>query len=91
MFGDGDRDAVGIHFLERIGTDHRGRHLAGNADQRNGVEARVGDGGDQVGCARAAAGHTDRRFTLRARHALSDKACTLLVTRQHVTDLRALT
>ena len=90
MFGDGDRDAVGIDFLERIGADHRGRHLAGNADQRNGVETRVGDGGHQVSGARPATGHTDRWFTLGTRHALGDKACALLVARQHVADLCAL-
>jgi len=35
MLGDGDRDAVGVHFLESVGADHGGRHLAGDADQRD--------------------------------------------------------
>ena len=90
MFGDGDRDTVGVDFLERIGPNHRCRNLAGNAHQRNRVQTRIGDGGDQVGGARAATGHADRRFALSTRHPLSDKARALFVTRQNVANLRAL-
>ncbi|MNE92834.1 hypothetical protein D3C80_1906080 [compost metagenome] len=90
MFGDGDRDAVGINFLERIGADHRRRDLAGDTNQRDGVEARIGDGGDQVGRARPATGHADCRFALCARHTLRDKTCALFVTGQYMADLRAL-
>ncbi len=36
VFGDGDRDAVGVHFLEGVGADHRGGNLTGDANQRDG-------------------------------------------------------
>ena len=90
MFGDGDRDAVGVHFLEGVGTDHRGRYLAGDADQRNRIQAGIGDRRHQVRRPRAAAGHTDRWFAFGTRHPLGDKARALLVARQDVADLRAL-
>ncbi len=90
MLGDADRNTVGVHFLEGVGADHRGRHLAGDADQRNGVETRIGNGGDEVGGTRPATGHTNRRFALSSRHTLSNKARALFVTGQYVPDLRAL-
>ena len=90
MFGDGDRDTVGVDFLESVGADHRGRNLAGNAYQRNRIQAGVGDRGDQVGCPRSATGHTDGGFAFGARHALGDESRPLLVTRQNMADLRAL-
>ena len=90
MFGDGDRDAVGVHFLEGVGTDHRGRYLTGDADQRNRIQAGIGDRRNQVGGARAATGHTDCGVAFGSRHPLGDKARALLVARQDVADLRAL-
>ena len=88
MFGDGDRDAVGVDFwnasvpIIEDGT-------AGNADQRNGVETRVGDGGHRL----VAPGPLQAIQTAGlpgTRHAPGDKACALLVARQHVADLCAL-
>lgn len=37
VFGDGDRDAVGVDFLEGVGADHRGGNLTSDANQRDGV------------------------------------------------------
>ncbi len=47
----GDADRVG--FLEGVRADQMGRHLAGDADQRNGIEQGVGEAGDGVGGAGA--------------------------------------
>jgi len=35
VLGDREREAVGIHFLERIGADQRLRHLAGDGHERH--------------------------------------------------------
>ena len=89
MFGDGDRDAVGVHFLEGVGTDHRGRYLTGDADQRESNQAGIGDRRHQVRRPRAAAGYRPPAC-LRYAPSLGDKARALLVARQDVADLRAL-
>ncbi|GHL17602.1 hypothetical protein ECZU24_04430 [Escherichia coli] len=39
---------------------------------------------------RSATGHTDRRFTVGARHSLSDKPRALFMASQNMADLRAL-
>ena len=46
-------DAGRIAFLEGVGADQMGRHLAGDADQRDRVHERVGEPGDGVGRARS--------------------------------------
>ena len=51
---------------------------------------RIGNGGHQVSRTRSATGHTDRRFTVGARHPLSDKSRALFMTGQNMADLRAL-
>ena len=40
-FGCGPRQADGVAFLERIGSDQQGRHLAADADQRDGIAQRI--------------------------------------------------
>ena len=55
-------DAGRIAFLERVGADEMGRHLAGDADERNRVHQRVGEPGDGVG--RAGAGGDEKTPTL---------------------------
>ncbi len=47
----GDTDHVGL--LERILTDHAGRHLAGEDHQRNGIHIGGGNTGNAVGRSRA--------------------------------------
>ncbi len=90
MLGDGDRDAVGVNFLEGVSANHRGRNLSGDTHQRDGIQTRVGNGSHQVGCARSATSHTDGGLAIGSRHPLRDKPRTLLVARQDMTDLRTL-
>ena len=42
---DRHREAVGVDLLERVGADHRARHLSGDGDERDRVELGVGDRG----------------------------------------------
>ena len=53
VLGDRDGEPVGVDLLERVGADHRARHLAGDRDQRDRVELRVGDRREQIRRARA--------------------------------------
>ena len=48
MLGDRQRDTRDVDFLERIATDQRLDHLAGNRHDWHRVEHRVGEAGDQV-------------------------------------------
>ena len=47
VFGDGDRDAVGVHF-EGVGADHRGGNLTSDAKSRMEVQPRISNGGHQL-------------------------------------------
>ena len=49
VFGDRDGQAIGVDLLKGVGADQGARHLAGDGDDRDRVELRVGDGGQQVG------------------------------------------
>ena len=49
-------------FLEPVGPDHAGSDLAGNDEQRNRVEFRVVDAGDQIRRAGTAGRHADAQF-----------------------------
>ena len=53
MLGAGARDADRVAFLERVVADEVRRHLAGDADERDGIHQRVGEAGDRVGGAGA--------------------------------------
>ena len=83
---DRDGESVGVDLLERVGPDHAARHLAGDGDERDRVELRVGDAGQQVGRAGAGRPEAHGGTAGRARHALGDECGALLVTRQHVAD-----
>ena len=52
MLRDRHRDALDVGFLEGIGTDRGGRHLAGDGDHRNAVHVRIGNRRHQVRCTR---------------------------------------
>ena len=52
MLRAGPRDAHRVGFLKGIIADHMGRHLPGQADQRNTVHQRVGETRDAVRRAR---------------------------------------
>ena len=69
-------------FLERVGADDLGGHLAGDGDQRNAVELGVGDGGDEVRGAGAAGGHADADLAGAAGDALGGERAALLVAGQ---------
>ena len=49
VLGAGPRDADGVAFLKRVAADQMGRHLAGDADDGDGIHQRVGQAGDGVG------------------------------------------
>ncbi|MNZ94141.1 hypothetical protein D3C78_1132420 [compost metagenome] len=48
VLGAGARDADGVAFLKRIGTDQRCRNLAGKADERDGIHQRILQRGDRI-------------------------------------------
>ena len=80
-------DTHRIDFLERIGTDHRGRHLPGQDHHRDGIHVGRGDTGHGIG--RTGTGgdqhHTD--LAGRARIAIGGMGGGLLVAHQDVTHL----
>lgn len=90
VFGDGDRDVVGVYFLEGVGVDYRGGNLISDVNQRDGVQSRIGNGGYQVSRIRFVIGYIDRRFIVGARYFLSDKVRVLFMTGQNMADLRVL-
>ena len=81
----GDADRVG--FLEGVRADQMGRHLAGDADQRNGIHQGVGEAGDGVG--RAGAGGDEQAADLAGRAGVAFRRMgrALLVAHQYVLDL----
>ena len=80
-------DAGRVAFLERVRADQMGRHLAGDADERDRIHQRVGEAGDRVG--RAGAGGDEQHADLagRARVAFGGVRGALLVAHQDVADL----
>ena len=90
MLGDGEREPVGIDLLERIGADQRLRHLRGDRHQRDRIEARVGDGREEVGGSRAGGGQTDGGPAGHPRHALRDEAGALFMAGEDVADAAAV-
>ena len=87
VLGDGHCHADDVSFLECVGAEQCGGHLAGNCDEGDGVHVCVCDCGQQVGC--AGAGGCDAHAGLAAGHgvALGCVTCTLLVADQDVADL----
>ena len=83
--GAGNADRVG--FLERIVADHVGRHLPGQADDRDAVHQRVGEAGDAVGGAGARGDQHRADLAGRARIALGRVDSALLVPHQNVAQL----
>ena len=81
----GDADRVG--FLEGVGADQMGRHLAGDADQRDGIHQGVGEAGDGVGGAGAGGDEQAADLAGGAGVALRRMGRALLVAHQHMLDL----
>jgi hypothetical protein len=86
VFGNRDAQAVGIDFLEGIGTDHRPRHLPGDRHQRNRIQFGIGDRRQQIGGTGTRGSHAYGRQTGGARHPLCDEAAPLLVPGQDMVD-----
>src|SRR5690606_25554253 len=86
VFGDRDGEPVGSDLLERVGADQGGGDLAGDGDERDGVEPRVGDGGEEVGDAGAGGGEADGGASGDAGHALGDEAAALFMACEDVVD-----
>ena len=82
------RDPGDVGLLERVVADDRGRHLAGDRDDRDRVHLRVGEGGHEVAAAGAGRRHRDADLAGRPRIPLGRVARALLVPAQDVPDRR---
>jgi hypothetical protein len=90
VLGAGARDTHRVAFLERVVTDQMGRHLAGDADERNRVHQRIGERRYHVGGAGAGGHQHDAGLAGGARIAFCGVARALLVSHQDVLDLALL-
>ena len=84
VFCAGPRDADRVAFLESVGTDQRGRHLPGQADQRDRIHQRVLQRRHRIGGARPRGHQHDAGLTRRARIALGGMSRPLLVADENV-------
>ena len=80
-------DAGRVAFLERVRADEMGRHLAGDADERNRIHQGVGEAGDRVGRAGAGGDEQDADLAGRAGEALGGVRRALFVAHENVPDL----
>ena len=76
-------------FLEGVGADDAGAHLAGDGQHGDAVELGVGDRGHQVRGPGTAGGHADADLARAPRVALRGKPAALLVPRQNHAELVA--
>ena len=86
MLRDGSSYLNNRRFLEGVGADHAAGDLAGDRDDRDAVEERVGEAADEVGGARAGGGDADPGEAGGARVALGGEDAALLVAREDVAD-----
>ena len=77
-------------FLEGVASNHRLRHLAGDGDQRDAVQLRIGNAGHQVSGTWAACGHAHAHFASGPSNALSSKTAALFMARQNCANLFTL-
>ena len=84
VLGAGPRDADGVAFLEGVVADEMGRHLSGDADDRDGVAERIGQAGDRVGGAGTRGHQHAADLAGRARIAFGRMHGALLVPHQNV-------
>ena len=80
-------DAGGVALLERVRADEMGRHLAGDADQRDRIEQRVGQAGDRVGGAGTGRDQQNADLAGRAGVALGRVGRALLMAHENVPQL----
>ena len=83
MLRDAAADFHDRRFLERVGADDPGGHLAGDRDQRDAVELGIGDGRDEIRGTGAARGHAHAHLARAAGHALRGKRTALLMAGQN--------
>ena len=62
VFCDRHGDAADVGFLESVSAENGAGHLAGDSDDRHGIQVGVGDGGDQVGGAGPGGGNAHPDF-----------------------------
>jgi hypothetical protein len=86
VLGGRTRDPGGVGFLERVVADQMGRHLAGQADDRNAVHQRVHQPGHRIGGTGAGGNQYDADAAGAARIALGGMHGGLLVADQHMAD-----
>ena len=86
VLGAGPGDADRVAFLEGVGADQMGGHLAGEHDQRNGIHQRVGEAGDRIGGAGARGHQHHARLAGGAGIAFGGMSGALLVAHQHMGD-----
>ena len=90
VLGAGPRDADRVAFLEGVVADEMGRHLAGDADERDRIHQRIGEAGHRIGGARARGDEHDAGLAGRARIAFGRMGGALLVAHQDVLHLLLL-
>ncbi len=86
MLHDGQRHADDVGFLKRAAANHVLVDLAGDGDERAGIQVGIGDGGDEVGRAGAAGAHAHAGLAGRAGITFRRKTAALLVARQDGAD-----
>ena len=87
MLDAGPGDADRIHFLEGVVADQRGRHLAGEDHQRNGIHVGGGDAGHRIGDAGAGGDQHHAGLAAGAGIAIGGVNGGLLVAHQDVLDV----
>ena len=87
VLGAGASDPHRVGFLKRVVADHVGRHLPGQADDRDAVHQRIGEPGDAVGGARPRSDQNRAHLAGGARVAFRRVDRALLVPHQDVAQL----
>ena len=87
---DRDRDAGDVDFLERIGAKQEARHLSSDRGQWRAVHPRIGDRRHEIRRARPTCPDAHADLTADARIAFGGVSRALLMTAEHVAQLRAV-
>ena len=87
VLGAGPGDADGVAFLEGVVADEMRRHLAGDADQRNGIAQRIGQARHRIGGAGAGGDEDAADLAGRAGIAFRRMDGALLMAHQNVAHL----
>ena len=87
VFHDGQGDAHDVRFLEGVGADGEGRHLARDGHDRHRIQDGIGDSGYQVGRPRAGGGQAHPHFAGDFGVAFRHVRRALLMARQNVAEV----